>query len=265
MVKNGPARVDAVIIAGARNEGKLKDTSPEKWEALIEVGGKPLVQYSIDFLLAAKSIARIVMVGPKPELAGLLAGTDIEVIPPTGDMLENVLAGCRRLAELPGGRPGLVMVTPADLPLVTPGIVDGLVKVCLERGGDLFYPVASRETMESEFPGTKRTYGTLREGTFTGGNLFLVDAAVLERVAPQARSLIEGRKDSLKMARALGFSFVLRLLLGWLSVAALERHIQKTFGCVGRAIFVPWPEIGIDIDKPEDVELVEAYLAERGP
>ena len=124
MTKNGPARVDAVIIAGARNEGKLKDTSPAKWEALIEVGGKPLVQYSIDFLLAAKSIARIVMVGPKPELGGLLAGTDIEVLPPTGDMLDNVLVGCRRLAELPGGKPGLVMVTPADLPLVTPGIVD---------------------------------------------------------------------------------------------------------------------------------------------
>ena len=256
-------RIDAVVLAGAPNEGRLKEVSPERWEALIDLAGKPLVRHSVEPLLKARTVRRVVVVGPKAELEQALAGLDVDVVPPVGDIFDNVLAGCRHLSA-GGADPGLVLVAAADVPLLTPDIIDGLVRMCLERGGDVFYPVASRETMEAGFPGTKRTYGTLREGTFTGGNLFVVRAAVLERVAREAKALIEARKDAVKMALTLGVGFVLRLLLGRLSIAALERHVGRKFGFVARAVIVPWAEIGIDVDKPADLDLVRAHLGRRG-
>ncbi len=263
MADKAQPRINAVVLAGAPNEGKLKDVSPEKWEALIDLNGKPLILHSLEPILAAKSIDRVVVVGPVEELRPVLAGTRVDIIPPTGDMFDNVLAGCRHLAATGNGRCGLALVSTADLPLITAEIVDGLVKICLDRGGEAFYPVASRETMETSFPGTKRTYGTLREGTFTGGNLFLVNGEVLERIAGKAKALIAGRKNALKMAAALGFGFVIRLLLGRLTISGLEEWVGRKFGFEARAIIAPWAEISIDIDKPADIELVKDYLAKR--
>ncbi len=264
MAKSDQPRVNAVVLAGAINEGKLREVSPERWEALIELNGKPLIRHSLDPLLAAKSIGRIVVVGPVEELGKVLAGLGVDIIPPTGDMFDNVIVGCRHLARTGNRETSLTLVSTADVPLITADIVDNLVQACLDRGGEAFYPMATRETMEAKFPGTKRTYGALREGTLTGGNLFVVNGEVLERVAPKAKALIAARKNALKMAMSAGLVFVIRLVLGRLTIKELEGYVGRKFGFKGRVIVVPWAEIGIDVDKPADLDLVKAYLAARG-
>lgn len=253
-------RLDAVVLAGAPNNGRLRTVSDVSNEALIPVAGKPLLRYPVEALLAASSIGRVVVVGPEAELAPALAGLDVEVTPAGAGMLENALLGCRRLAESKGPAPDLVLISTADIPLINSEVVDGLVRACVERGGDLFYPVLERSMMEGRFPSTRRTYGTLRDGTFTGGNLFVVDWTVLEREAPTAEALIRARKNPLKMAQTLGLGFLLGLVLGRLTIAQLEAHVSRKFRVTARAMVVPWPEIGIDVDKPEDLELVEGYL-----
>lgn len=261
--KKNPSRLDAVVLAGRRNEGRLREVSDEPWEAMIQLAGRPIVRYPVEALAAAGSIGRIVVVGPKPELEKALAGIEVDIVPPGEGMLENALLGCKRVTELAGGKPGLVFIATGDLPLVTPEIIDGLIAMCLERGGDLFYPVIERSVMEAKFPGTRRTYGTLRDGTFTGGNLFVANSAVLGREASKAEALIKARKNALKMAQTLGFMFLVRLLLGRLAITQLEEHIRRRFGLVGRAVIIPWAEVGIDVDKKADMELVQAYLGAR--
>lgn len=260
MPESSSRRLDAVVLAGAPNTGKLRAVSDVPNEALIPAAGKPLVRYPVEALLAARSVGRVVVVGPEAELGPALAGLEVELTPAGDTMLENALRGCRRLAESKGLAPDLVLICTSDVPLITPEVVDGLVQTCIERGGDLFYPILERSVLESRFPSTKRTYGTLRDGTFTGGNLFVVDWTVLEREAPTAEALIRSRKNPLQMARTLGFGFLLGLVLGRLSIDQLEAHVGRKFRVTARAVVVPWPEIGIDVDKPEDLELVERIL-----
>lgn len=257
--------LDAVVLAGAPNTGRLSEISDEQYEALIDLGGKPIVRYPVEALLAARTIGPVVVVGPPAELKEALAGLDVEIIPPTGGMFENALAGCRHIAARAGERNRLVFFASADSPLITPEVVDGLVETCLARGGDLFYPVLERSVMEAKFPSTRRTYGRLRDGTYTGGNVFLVDAAVLERERSTAEALIRARKNPLKLAQTLGFTFLVRLLLGRLTVPELETHVSKTFNLTARAVIAPWAEIGIDVDKPEDLELVREHLVRSTP
>ncbi len=263
MLTSDAKRVNAVVLAGARNEGKLKDVSPEAWEALIELNGKPLILHSLEPLLAAKKVDRTVVVGPVEELRPVLKGLKVDIIPPTGDMFDNVIAGYRHLVKS-GVTTHLCLVSTADVPLITPDIVDNLIQTCLDRGGEVFYPMTTLETMEAAFPGTKRTYGKLRDATVTGGNLFVVNGQVLENVADQAKALIAARKNPAKMAMVVGLGFVVKLVLGRLTIAELERYIQRRFGFVGRAVIVPWAETGIDVDKPSDMGLVKEYLAKRG-
>ena len=42
--------VDAVVLAGQANQGALRDVSSATNEALIEVAGRPMLQYVIDAL-----------------------------------------------------------------------------------------------------------------------------------------------------------------------------------------------------------------------
>jgi len=52
--------IDAIILAGSLNDGKLKDSSPVLYEALITIGKKAMIEYVIDALLNSSNIGKIV-------------------------------------------------------------------------------------------------------------------------------------------------------------------------------------------------------------
>ena len=66
--------VNAVILAGAPNNGPLRDSSPAANEALIEIYGRPMLDYVVGALNASSQIGRMVIVGPPADFAGLYPG-----------------------------------------------------------------------------------------------------------------------------------------------------------------------------------------------
>lgn len=65
------------------------------------------------------------------------------------------------------------------------------------------------------------------------------------------------RKNPLKLSRLLGFKFILKLLFNRLSMAEIEERVRLILGFRGVAVVSPYPEVGIDVDKPQDLALVE--------
>ena len=101
----------------------------------------------------------------------------------------------------------------------------------------------------------------MREGTFTGGNLFLVNPAIVQRVAPKIRAFLDYRKSPLKMVSLLGWGFTLRyVLLRNLSLEELEEKVSRMLDIKGAVVVCPWPEVGIDVDKPSDLALMQSVL-----
>ncbi len=246
--------VNAVLLAGRANDGKLKDASPEPWEGLIDIGGKPMVAWVLEALLGSKRVGHIVIVAPRDPFA-TFESDRVSVIDPPGQVMENALAGVR---ACPPGE--FVLASTSDIPFINPGIVDRFVDQCSEREGDFYYPVASKESTEKRFPGVKRTYVTIREGTFTGGNMFLVRRSKADTIASKTGKWVEYRKNPVKQAGLLGWTFVFKLLLGALSIPELEKTISKYLGCQGRAVISHDPEIGTDVDKPSDLELARREI-----
>ncbi|HYG58331.1 MAG TPA: hypothetical protein VD902_09755, partial [Symbiobacteriaceae bacterium] len=140
-------------------------------------------------------------------------------------------------------------------------IIDGLVALCRQKPADIYYPIVEKSIGENKYPFVKRTYVTLREGIFTGGNLFIVNPEVIESTAPKARRFLDYRKAPLKMAMLLGITFVLRyLLFRNLNLQELEAKVSQMWDLRGAVVVCPWPEVGIDVDKPSDLQLARAAL-----
>jgi molybdopterin-guanine dinucleotide biosynthesis protein A len=248
--------VNVILLAGAANTGPLKDVSPVTNEALIDIGGKPMVQYVIDGLRQSREVRRIAIVAPPGELEPYVTGENLEFVPSAGGIIDNILSAARILPQ-----DEQLLIATSDIPLISGEIIDGLIALCRQTPADLYYPIVEKSVGEKKYPVVKRTYVSLREGTFTGGNLFLVNPAVIERTAPRARKFLDYRKNPMKMVTLLGFSFLLRyLVLKNLNLKELERKVSDMWELKGAVVICPWPEVGIDVDKPSDLQLARAVL-----
>lgn len=253
-----PPELDALILAAADNTGRLKEASPEAWEALIPIGGRPMVAYVAAALASAGRVGRIVCVGPPavveaaaPAAPGRVVGVD-----PAPDLLGNLERGLAEAASR------YVLVVTSDIPLLKPHMVDDFVRRCEQDGKalDVWYAVVERSAGERAYPGVRRTWVRLKDGTFTGGNLLVVANDIVQRTRRLLGPTLEGRKSPLMLARLLGPVALVRFLAGQLSIADVERQVGAMLGVRGRAITTPYVEIGIDVDKPDDLELARRFL-----
>lgn len=253
-------KAHAVVLAGRDNTVRLKECSGEAYEALIEVAGQPMAQHVLDALLSTPGVGRVVVVGPRDALEERLRGEGLEFVERGETLLDNVMLGAGRLA----GEEGKVLVVTSDIPLLTAEAVEDFLVRCAAREANLHYPIISRRDTEARFPRAKRTYVRLHEGAYTGGNMMLLDPWVIETCAREAGKFIAARKQPVKLAALLGFSFIVQFLLGRLTLAQAEERVSRLLGIRGAAVVCPWPEVGVDVDKPEDLELVRAVLEGEG-
>lgn len=241
--------MDALVLGGGRDDALARSYgAPSK--AFLPVAGRPMAAWVLRALKEG-GVGRVAFVGPR----GPLDPAPDLWLRDRDDLLANVEEG---LSALAAREP--VLVATADVPLLTSEAVAHLLREAPAAG--LVYPIVPKEAVEARFPGMKRTYARLREGTFTGGNLVLLDPELFRRALPTARKVVAWRKNPLRLALLFGPAFLLKLLFGALSVAELEARAEGIFGVPMRAMVVPYPEIGVDVDKPEDVAFAERALTE---
>jgi hypothetical protein len=105
-----------------------------------------------------------------------------------------------------------------------------------------------------------RSYVHLREGDFCGGDLMLLRPTLTVQQREMLRNLVGSRKSALAQARTVGLGLLLKLFLRRLSLADAERRVAQALGVRGRVVPFPYAEIGMDVDKPLQLEIVRADL-----
>jgi molybdopterin-guanine dinucleotide biosynthesis protein A len=245
----------ALVLAGRRNDGRLRSVSEADWEALIDVGGAPMA------IRVARAVAEaseaVAVVGPA-ELGPLLpAGA--RLVPPQADLLANLERG---LSIFPDEEALLVATGDAAL-LRAEHVLAFRRGVEAAAEADLWYSIVPRHVVEAFLPGVRRTYVRLREGSFTGGNLLALRPATFGRLKRIAERVVALRKSPLGLARLVGFGFVLRLLAGVVSLAEAERRFSALAGVRGKAVVLPYAEVGVDVDKPSDYRWCTTHLARK--
>lgn len=244
-------RVDAVILAGGSG---IEEGNPAK--SMLPLGSRLMVDYVVDALKNCQSVENIVLVGPEelksyygPETRCLLAL-------PGATLLESFMSGVDALET---SSPWILVCT-GDIPFLTTEAVDDYLAQCQKQDVDFYYPIIRKETAERRFPGVRRTYASLREGSFTGGNLLLIRREIIQRCLSTAEEFVRLRKNPAALARLVGFGMLWKYFLGQLTIAEAERRVSHLLGVRGTAVISGYPEIGVDVDKPSDLELARQLV-----
>lgn len=249
--------LDAVVLAGSSNDGPLRECSQVPYEALIPIGEKIMVQYVVEALLGCSKVRRVLVVGPVAELTPFLTGERVSITESRGGIMENIEAGLMISRDSPR-----VLLVTSDIPMLTTQAVNDFLELCGDMSGDLYYPIIPKQVVESRFPTTRRTYVNLKEGVFTGGNLFLINPAVYKKCIENGQKIISLRKSPLGLCRLIGFGFVLKFLMRSLTIAEAEQKVSMLLGRIkGIVVTSKYPEVGVDVDKPADLNLALMALS----
>ncbi|NLO88802.1 MAG: NTP transferase domain-containing protein [Clostridia bacterium] len=250
-------KVNAVVLAGGSASKKLKKHTGVDSEALIPIGEHLMVDYVVRALEKTRFVDRIALVGPVKELEKKYGDSlRVELVEGGSTAIKSVLNGVKAV-----GFTEYVVIVSSDIPLISPDALTDFIEACIRTGrADLYYPIIEKRVSESKFPGAHRTYVRLVEGTFTGGNVFLVRPEIIEPREKLAEELIGLRKSPLALCRLIGLGFVIKYLLGKLTIKEAEEKFSQLLDIKGLAVKCMYPEIGMDIDKPSDLELVEQVL-----
>ncbi|AFK85772.1 MULTISPECIES: nucleotidyltransferase family protein [Thermoanaerobacterium] len=240
--------MNALILAGSTGDEKL----PEK--ALIKIKDRYMISYVIDALRDSGKIDKIAVVGDKEKLQ-CIDGIDI-LIDQGNSIIENVVKGIE-----PFKNDRRVLILTCDIPMLTKEAVIDFVEQSEALNADLCYPIVKREDNERKFPDAKRTYAKIKEGTFTGGNIFYINPQIVDACIEAAKQFIAFRKKPWKLGQLLGLKILILFAFGRVTISQLERKVSELFNINAKAVISKYPEIGNDVDKDEDVEMANKYIA----
>jgi len=253
--------MDAIVTAGGIPEpgDPLYEYTQGSSKALLDVAGKPMIQWVLDALCESQRIRNIVLIG-LPEDSSVKCHKLGAFIPNQGSMLNNIRTGVNKIFELQPDAEHVLLVS-SDVPSIKPEMIDWIVDTCMQTDDDIYYNVITREVMEKRFPLSKRSYTNLKDVAVCGGDINVIRASLVTSEDEIWDHLIGARKNVLKQAAILGFDTLFLLLLRQITIDGAVKKVAKRLNVSGRAVICPYAEIGMDIDKPHQLELLRKDLA----
>ena len=242
---------DVMVLGGGEAPEGLEQHTDYGTKATLKLGDRLMIEPVVDALCGARGARRVLVVGHADPLEKLIGAKVWKIAPPGGAMFETLRVGLDTFKDSE-----FIMVSTCDIPLITADMVSRFADAAERSGGDICYSVIEKSTFDRAYPATKRTYGKMKDGVFTGGNLVLLRPRVLLDNWHRIEAVIAARKSPIKLARQIGVWFIILLLLRQLRIKAVEDKIESMIGAKMKAVIVHDAEIGIDVDKVVDYELV---------
>jgi GTP:adenosylcobinamide-phosphate guanylyltransferase len=253
--------MDAIVTAGGIPQpgDPLYSYSHGNSKALIDVAGKPMIQWVLDALGDARHVDNVIVMGLSPK-SGVTCKKPMYFLSNQGRMLANIVTGVKKSLELDADNE-YVLIVSSDIPTLKPEMVDWLVDTCMQTDDDLYYGVCKREVMEKRFPDSKRTYTRLKDVEVCGSDISVSHVSMATEHLDMWESLIGTRKSPLRQAGMIGLDTFFQVFTRSITLEDLAAKISKRIGIRGRAIVWPHAEPCMDVDKPHQLELLRSDLA----
>ncbi|MEZ4812436.1 MAG: hypothetical protein R2883_02960 [Caldisericia bacterium] len=148
----------------------------------------------------------------------------------------------------------------SDVPLISSETIREVLATIL-KSHDLLSPVVTKEETEKNSLGTKRTFAKIKEGHVKVGNIFILKKdAYLLKIQPIVKRDSKKKKVCHHQTLQLGFGFLFRMIaFKNISIPELKR-VEKMLGITVNADIVPFPELGVDVDKTADLVFCREIL-----
>lgn len=253
--------MNAIVTAGGIPQpgDKLYAYSHGDSKALIDVAGKPMIQWVLDALGDAKHVDQVIVIGLSPK-SGLTCKKPVHYISNQGRMLANIVVGVNKSLEL-NKKGEYVLLVSSDIPTLQGSMVDWLVKTAMQTKDDLYYGVCPREVMEARFPTSNRTYTKLKDMQVCGADVNIIHVSMATDHLDTWEELIGNRKSPLRQAAVIGLDTLYQLWRKQFTLQGLVERASERIGIKGRAIIWSQAEPCMDVDKPHQLEMMRAELA----
>jgi GTP:adenosylcobinamide-phosphate guanylyltransferase len=260
-----PLRLPCVVTAGGipQPDEPIYRYTQGQPKAMLEMAGRRMVEWVIDGLQASPLVGEICVVGLGNTLYAdqLQLARPVHHLPNQGSLVDNVLAGVRYARELDPARPEVLLCS-GDIPAITGEMVDWFINQCAPFEHTVYYTMVTRELCEQRYPTSNRTFIKLKDEEIAGGDIFLMHANLADDHYELWQALTNARKHAWRLAWIVGPLTVARLLLRQLTLAEVAQTASRMLdGRPVKIVLSQYAELGMDADKPHQVEILRADLA----
>jgi len=250
--------MDAIVTAG----GITPDSDPLfphtkfGYKSLIQIKGKAMVQWVLDALSGVPQIDQVYVVG-LPEDIPLQCSHTLISLPDQGDAIRNI---CFAAQHKSGSQDDLLLVVSGDIPAVQSTMIDWFIQKLVDDRYDFYYNVLERQTMETRYPDSHRTYVRFKDYELCGGDMNAIRRSMANLDNPITLKLYQTRKNPIKQASLFGISFLFKLLTRQLRLHEAVKTVSQKLKIKGQAVICPFAEIGMDVDKLFQLEILKTDL-----
>ncbi len=253
----------AIILAGQRPGGDpMAAHCGVTHKALIPINGQTMLERVARALIASPDVGRIVVMAQSPE--DLKTGISPDLAKQAG--IEFVRSDDGIAASIHGVigteiAPWPVLVTTADNALLTREILECFFQG--HCGQDVAVGVVERRTMLAAYTDARRTWLRFRGGAYSGANLFALHNEAAKPAVAFWSAVEKDRKKGWKIFARFGAWLLLRAITRTIGFEDAMAQAGRRMGLRAEPVVLPIAEAAIDVDKPEDLELVTAILRGR--
>ena len=259
--------MDAIVLAGGLPgpDDPIYQYSQDKPKALVKLGEKTMIEWIVGALQGAEGIDDVLLVGITEAMAreaGIVFDRPVSYLPDSGNVVTNNYNAVRHLQSRKPEQDTYLLCL-GDVPLITADMVDYFIDICQPHNCVLYYSVVTDDVMEARFPGSNRSFVRFTEANVAGGDIYIFKAALLQQNEAFFQAFVDARKNAFQLARTIGLKFLVKLIFRRLSLAELEETGLRIFREPIKVVPVKYAELGMDADKPNQIELVQAELSAR--
>ncbi len=244
-----------IILAGGE-KGPLSDETGYFNKAMLPIHGKPMLEWVIDAFEGSGLIENIVVVGDKSlkELdcinrvrKRIFGG--INVI----HRLVNAVAYIKTMIYHQKSKHGGYLISFCDAVFLTSEIVKKTLESMDDDQSDITLHYIEKSTFEAAGISTKRTYLPVGDQLFTGSTIYYIKKfSLVTKIIPDLVTARKIRKDPHRLLKHFECEGK--------TLPEIETTLSYKLKCRFRIKVNPFPEMGMDVDKPSDLKLAEKLL-----
>lgn len=254
---------DALVLAAGRGaDDPMAQASGARHKCLLPVGGTPMLVRVLTALTSSPRINRIFVSIEEPGVVesaegfrDLAANNPIETIA-SADRASSSVGQAVRSGRLDYP----VLVTTADHALLSPAMLEHFCTASMAADADVTAGLAEADTILNAYPGAARTFLKFSGGRYSGCNLFAFTGPPALTAIDFWQRVERDRKKPWRLIRAFGLTPLLWYLSGRLNLQQAFAVGSKRLGITAKPVIMPMAEAAIDVDKPQDLDLVEKIL-----
>jgi NDP-sugar pyrophosphorylase family protein len=243
-------------------------------KALLPMAGKRVLDWQLDAMIESPDISDIYLIGLSPE--EFPSDLDLKYIQyeRNSSILEKIKYGSLILQK---AYPDLdhIIVCSGDAPGVTTSSINQFFDIFRQNlDADLLIGVVPEDITLKFFPNHRRVIGKFKDLSVYPGEMYVFRHKIIPVIEDEIlqmtlkRRQFDRQKDTSKLVPVLKYLgrkprlwlLIIKYGFGLLSISELESILSRVYNLKMKAIIIPDPGFGMDLDLPEDYESISEYI-----